>query len=363
MIRIIFYGKNSTLSKLQAALAGFALVCTSGKADAYIQEVSGEEDIYSIPHKINMPVFIILSSFTPLIVEKLKNIKISGVFAVPLNAEQIKNKISLVLKHTEEKATSSPETTRAKILAKAEAITSLPIFARKLLLLTSDDKSTVEEITELIKMDQGISGRIIRMANSPFYGLKVNVTSIDRCVMLLGFHTVKNIALIASTNMYYNKPFAMYKTTGAAMWQHSYTVAILSEVFATHLGLNEDDCFIAGLFHDIGKTVMVEFLTQPAMSCEDEKAQLGLDHPEVAAMVLRRWQIAPEIINMVNRHHNPDDSLNSIAIYCANIIAHHSYDFNLLKQLTDNISAKLPCEFPHKLSEALYNAVVNSKEQ
>ena len=197
----------------------------------------------------------------------------------------------------------------------------LPSFVNKLIVLTSGDSATIEELSAEIKKDQGISGRVIRMVNSPFFGLRQNVNSIDRAVVLLGFHTLKNIALAAASGSYYNKQFQMYKTTGAALWNHAYTVALIAEMLAAKVGLDPDGMYLAGLFHDIGKTVMVDFLVQEVGTTAEERAQLGMDHAEVAWLITRRWQLPEEVCTAIRHHHQPDESAASQILYYANRFA------------------------------------------
>ncbi len=325
MLQILFTGTGPTLSKLQAALRGYATVVPTGKGEIHVCEVRNTEDLKRIPSKSPIPLFLIIATQDKSLIEQLKGFRISGVFLPPLDEAVIKRKLGI--------ATETPppagngkerdfESLKVKILAKAESINALPVFAQRLLKLTSSDISTIKEITEQIKMDQGISSKVIRMVNSPFFGMRQDVNSIDRAVVLLGFNTLKNIALVAATNAYYNKQFTMYKTTGNALWEHAHTTALLCEEFAKDLQEDSEALFLAGLLHDIGKTIMVDFLVQEVSSCEEERKQLGTDHAEVAGMVLNRWQLPPDIIQMVRLHHNPDNTVQSRIVYNANRLAH-----------------------------------------
>ena len=360
-MQILFTGTTATLSKLQAVLKGYAMVMSSGEANIHVCEVRGEQDLRFIPRNSLIPLFLVLDTKEKAVIEKLRVLNISGIFFLPFDAETIKKKMSLVTDYSEPKSESF-EMLKIKILAKAESISSLPIFAKKLLTLATDDSTTIREITDQIKMDQGISSKVIRMVNSPFYGLRQDVNSIDRAVVLLGFHTVKNIALVASTNMYYNKSFHLYKTTGAALWAHAYKVALLSEEFARYCGEDSDSLFLAGLLHDIGKTVMVDFLIRPALDCEEERRQLRIDHAEVASMILTRWQFSHDVINLVRHHHEPEDRIASLIVYCANMISHFANDEVLLKDIINNTVDGLPCGSKTDLKEKLYEIVIKTEE-
>ena len=326
MLQILFTGTGSTLSKFQAALRNYAVVTLSGKADIHVCEVRNVYDLRHVPAKSPIPLFIIISNQDKKLIEQLKAFRISGVFLSPLDEDLIKRKLNLVSDSASAASAAGAserdfESLKVKILAKAESIGALTISAQRILHLTNSDVSAVKEISEQIRMDQGISSKVIRMANSPFFGMRQDINSIDRAVVLLGFNTVKNIALAASTSAFYNKQFSMYKTSGNALWEHAYTTALLCEELATDLQEDNGALFLAGLLHDIGKTIMVDFLVSEVSMCEEERKQLGLDHAEVAGMVLNRWQLPNDIIQMVRMHHTSCDELQPRIVYVANRLA------------------------------------------
>ncbi|MDR0453681.1 MAG: HDOD domain-containing protein [Deferribacteraceae bacterium] len=363
MLQILFTGTDQTLNKFQTMLKGYASVTHTGKADIHVCEVRNIADLKYVPSKSPIPLFLIISSQDKTLVGHLKPFRISGVFIQPLNEEVIKRKLNITTDVSATPAAANSmdnnfESLKVKILAKAESVNSLPVFAQRLLKLTSDDLSSIKEITTQIKMDQGISGKIIRMANSPFFGMSQDINNIDRAVVLLGFKTVKNISLAASTNAYYNKRFGMYKTTGNALWEHAYLTAVLCEAIASDISNDAGAYFLAGLLHDIGKTIMVDFLVSEVSDCKEEREQLGTDHAEVAGMLLNRWQLPNEIIQMVRLHHNHDDTLQSKIVYFANRLA-HSQDSNcatlpsVLSYMFDTLPVKNRAALTDKVTELL----------
>jgi putative nucleotidyltransferase with HDIG domain len=140
-------------------------------------------------------------------------------------------------------------------------------------------------------------------------------------------------------------------------------VAQLAEEYAMHTRQDPDALFLAGLLHDIGKTVMVDFLERPVDDCEEECKQLGIDHAEVAALIMKRWQFPPEIIHMVRYHHEPDNDLGTLSIYCANMISHFAQNEELLRQMIDKTVEKLPAENKEELKENLFNIVIQSNTE
>jgi putative nucleotidyltransferase with HDIG domain len=296
---------------------------------------------------------LIISSQDKELINKIRAIKMSGIFFSPAS-DAIKQKLDavLALKTQNRSEEHDFDTIKVKILAKAEAITSLPAFAQKLLHLTQSNDSTVKEVTEQIKMDQGISGKVIRLVNSPFYGLRQNVSSIDKAVSLLGFNTLKNIALIVTTNNYYRGSFDKYRMSGQSLWKHAYRVALLSEVFAGDCGEDTDKLFLAGLFHDIGKIPLADFLVKPVSSWEDEVEQVGISHTDVAKFLLTAWKLDEKIINTVALHHSESELIQAKILYYANIIVNQSsFQEDQYKQTLDNCMNILPFKSPQNLFE------------
>jgi putative nucleotidyltransferase with HDIG domain len=366
MISIFFTGTSSTLSKLQAALIGFARVTlTPAGADLQVYELRNIEDVKHVPKIPSSPVFLILAAKEPKLIEQIRGYKISGIFFLPLDGVSIKRKIITLFKVqvSDQNVGDDFETVKIKILAKAETITALPAFAQKLFKLTQNDASTIAEITEQIKMDQSISGKVIRMVNSPFFGLRQSIGSIDRAVVLLGFNTLKNIALVAATTAYYNKNFEMYKMNGTELFNHAYRVALVSEELSSGCGVDKDLVFLAGLLHDIGKILLADFLVKPVQTSDDEIRQLGTDHQSVAELILNRWQLPEDIIQIVKSHHAPINTTPSQIIYYANQLDHakeggeQSFSLCISKALS-----VLPIKEPEQTAERVKKIIFEENE-
>ena len=181
-------------------------------------------------------------------------------------------------------------------------------------------------------------------------GYAKEIASIDRATMLLGFSSVKNIALAISLDQYYQKPFNMYKTTGQAMWQHAYNVALISSEIGKYLQQDCDALYMAGLMHDIGKVVMADFLVKEVECVQDEREQLGCDHAEIAAVILNKWSVAPAIVEAVKTHHDAGPELYGRIVAAANSIDHD-------KENIDEYIYQLNAEYPIHDIDALKDSI------
>lgn len=323
---IHFCGSDAGFQHFKSTMLGKASV--TGKdvdeAAASVYEVASIAGLYKIPKRFGRPTYFYITTQDKDVLGRIKEYAISGIFFPPIKSETVLAKF----KNLEISEYSGPSFTgaeydsmRVKILAKAENIPPLPDFAAQLVALTRRDSSTINEITKKIKMDQGMSSKVIKLINSPFYGVRQEIASIDRATVLLGFNSVKNIAMALSMDQYFQKPFNMYATTGKAMWHHSYRTACISQEIAKEKNLDQDALYMAGLMHDIGKVVMADFLVKEARFPEDERKQLGFDHAEIGAVILNKWSVSPKICDAVKSHHSfsSNSVLGKIVFYANRI--------------------------------------------
>lgn len=307
---IQYIGSDAELQNFKKIMMGSASV-TSNKNDnsgLVIYEVPSIADLYRIPKRFELPTYFYVTTQDKAVMSRIKEYGINGVFFPPLKAEGVLSKLKHAMDRADDGSTSynseEYDLMRIKILAKAENIPPLPDFARQLIAVTRKDSATIAEVTGKIKKDQGMSSKVIKLVNSPFYGMRQEISSIDRATVLLGFNSVKNIALALSLDQYFQKPFNMYGTTGKAIWQHSYKVACISQEIGKELGLDPDALYMVGLMHDIGKVVMMDFLVKQVVYIEDERRQLGFDHAEIGGIILNKWSVSPQICEAVKNHHN-----------------------------------------------------------
>lgn len=317
-MKVLFIGGSESKALFQQALKGHAELTSEKDAETCIIEVSDASGLFRLPKKFSVPTFFYITKKDRQILESLKDFKISGIFFPPLKDEDIVKKITGGTVLPTSADGSGFDTLKAKIIAKAENIPPLPALARELVRLTRNDNTKMKDFVEQIKKDQGLSSRIIKLVNSPFYGLRQEVSSIDRATVLLGLNTVKNLALAVSTESFYNKNFSLLKTTGQEIWEHGFVVARLCEAIGKAVGEDEDALYLAGLMHDLGKTVIVDFLVKEASGIEDERAQLGTDHCAVGELVLTKWAVVKNIAEAVRNHHTVGKDRFSQVLYYAN---------------------------------------------
>jgi two-component system, cell cycle response regulator len=207
-----------------------------------------------------------------------------------------------------------------KILASSQ-LPTLPSVAMKLLELARDPETEFKDVIEVVKADPAITTKILKAANSSFFGFKSPVTSIERAVPLLGTTVVTTLALSFSLvdAAMTSGPLAQHYT---AYWKQSIVQAVAAEVLAEHYAKTlSSDCFLTGLLLDLGRLailktssqdylpVLADWESQGGSLPELERAQLGLDHVTIGAELMRQWKLPARLIDAVSRHHRPTERL------------------------------------------------------
>ncbi len=207
---------------------------------------------------------------------------------------------------------------RSKLFAKVDELPTLPVVVPKLLNLTQSATTSASDITELISHDPALSSKILKVANSAYYGFYKEITNLTRAVALLGFNMVRSLALSVGVvrSLPSKKKSSYFSQEG--LWLHSLAVATLLKEMGDKFGKGRDcdHFFIVGLLHDIGKIVLDQFFTDLFHHALEEtftsgEAELhiaerkiiGVDHGEVGAMLLTRWKFPDIISNPIAIHH------------------------------------------------------------
>ncbi len=196
-------------------------------------------------------------------------------------------------------------------------IPTLPAVAIKVTEVCQDESSTVEELEEVIASDPSIAARILRIANSAFFGCAKKVDSISRAIILLGFDTVKSLALSTSV-------FDLFSGSAEArldwhqFWLHSVACGRGAQLIAedAHARPYQSSAFLAGLLHDIGKLVLDNWFHEPYRQAlllaaerpctlaEAEKQTLGFDHSTAGAWFAKSWGLPDTLARPMGQHHS-----------------------------------------------------------
>ncbi len=192
----------------------------------------------------------------------------------------------------------------------------LPQVAMRVTERMQSPQSTVQEISELIRSDMGLSTKVLKLANSSYYSIPGGVADVSKALQYLGFTTISQIVLTSSV-------FGSFKSQGthdfplSQFWMHSFGVGQLAEITARSLQhTSPSDAFIGGLMHDVGKLILLElapdqlnkivhYAQENKISFIDAEKALGLTtHVELGVQLAQHWNLPKPIIDSIAHHHS-----------------------------------------------------------
>lgn len=205
---------------------------------------------------------------------------------------------------------------RMALQQRVRELPPLPQAALQALAALRNDNASAHHCSELIARDQALVARVLRLANSAFYGVSGRVSTVRDALQLLGRRTVGNLLAVASVSQQFDR-HRCPSFNFSGFWRHALAVALASRALALEIDVDEDQAFVGGLLHDIGRLTLavhfpdeIEALMQGASAHDSplhaiEFARLGTDHAEVGAWVAAHWCFAPEVVAMIAAHHTP----------------------------------------------------------
>ena len=222
----------------------------------------------------------------------------------------------------------------------------MPQVIHKARKVMANPNSSFQDLAIVLVTDQAIAAKVLKIANSPFYGLSGTVSTIQQAAVVLGQKTLNEILTMASTSQLLDKPMPGYGMDPGELWRHSLLVAfgarIITGRIKPHLA---EDAFAAGLTHDAGKLALEPYVAERLeifrrlraerglSFLEAEKAVLGFDHCEIAGEVCKSWKMPENITNAIRFHHYPSKSGGdhlAYALHVADTLALNcSLDFSM----------------------------------
>jgi len=210
-----------------------------------------------------------------------------------------------------------PATTIERIADETSTVYSLPLFYEHLNEAINHPRSSIEDISKIITEDQGLTARLLRLANSPMFGCYAKVDSITKAVTIIGTQQLRDLALAASV-MGVFKDIPEDLLNMSSFWRHSIACGIIARSLAVYRReANVERLFVAGMLHDVGQVVLAaarpEVIRELLEAQRDtgrlyldlERELLGFDHADLGGALLKKWKIPASIGEPVACHHNP----------------------------------------------------------
>ena len=202
-----------------------------------------------------------------------------------------------------------------KEVRRIKNLPTVPGIVAKIARMVENPETSAAEVGRLISQDQVLSAKVLRMANSAFFGMSRKISSISQALVILGFEVVKGLVLTSSV-------FDMIQKSMAGLWEHSIGCAAASGAVATLLGrADAEEILVAGLLHDLGKVVLALNLPDEMSLVRDkvasgnvlfyeaENAVLDFDHCELGQWLAEHWNLPESLAEPMRLHNRPEKAV------------------------------------------------------
>jgi HD-like signal output (HDOD) protein len=204
------------------------------------------------------------------------------------------------------------------ISEKIIALPTLPTIVAKMMELVDNPKTSARSLARLIKGDQVLTAKILKLANSAYYGFQREVSTVNLAIVVVGFDAVKDMGLSVSVLDNFKDPGESGYFDISKFWEHAISVGMGASMLSRqHRPEYSNDSFAAGLLHDIGKFIINQYLHEDFMEImervhEDdmdllhaETVVLDTTHDRIGGWLAEKWNMPFSIVEAIEFHHNP----------------------------------------------------------
>jgi putative nucleotidyltransferase with HDIG domain len=206
------------------------------------------------------------------------------------------------------------------IVRKIAELPTLPQVVTVILSLIDSPDSSAEDINKVMEKDPSLVGKILKLVNSAYYGLPNKVNSVRQAIVILGFSTVKSLAISASVfDMFDGARETAFNRE--EFWTHSIGCGCVARLLGNREpGVDAETAFVVALLHDIGKMVLDQYSPQEFDATVNLAKEKGLsfweaeqetlqetNHSEIGAWVAEQWKLSVELTEAIRHHHRVDE--------------------------------------------------------
>jgi putative nucleotidyltransferase with HDIG domain len=210
---------------------------------------------------------------------------------------------------------------RNTILESIKELPPMPQVVIKIQELISDSDADAKKNADTIETDPGIATKVLKVANSSYYGMSGKISSISHASVVLGHKILGEVVTLAGAEGILNGKLTGYGYDSKDLWKHSLAVAFGSKIISN--SKNPDlvkEAHMAGLIHDVGKIILDRFIVEKKEEIESfmekeektfldaESQYFGFNHAEIASEVCKKWNFPESINHAIKHHHQPGNS-------------------------------------------------------
>lgn len=204
-----------------------------------------------------------------------------------------------------------------------ERMPSLSTTVTKVLEVCNRPNTSANDLNRVIALDPVLTGQVLKLINSAYYSLPNQISSLTRAIIMLGINTVKNLALSTAVLGSMGREDSFRSLSMDAFWTHSLCVGVMAKALAGFKGIPgmlQEEFFVAGLLHDLGKIPLnncfaEEYRQALELSALEqgplpraEEMLLGFDHGRVGKMIADKWQLNQTLSELLRFHHTPENA-------------------------------------------------------
>ncbi len=304
--------------------------------------------IREVVNDYRTPIISYHTKPTKDILQKAKKYRISSFLIYPFNKNDLLKRILKILGLEENNVKDINILKKNKIIneinRKIEQLPPFPAVISEIEKLINNKKSNAPDFEEVIKKDQVITAKVLKIINSPFFSLSRKISTISESVAYMGLDTLKSVVYSAYASKLLNVSLPAYNYKKNELWKHSYFTACFSKEISKYLDYDtkiQEEIFIGGLLHDIGKLIIGNLAKDKNLQffknfdskftlIEIEKGYFYLNHQEVGELIAEKWNLPDVHKEIIGNHHLTNKSINkNVAI--SNLADYISKDILNLK--------------------------------
>jgi HD-like signal output (HDOD) protein len=202
----------------------------------------------------------------------------------------------------------------ARIVEITGDLPPMPHIAAEVISKLSEPDSTARDIHNLMQKDQALAARVLKVANSPYYGASRSISTLRDALMFMGFDAIRSLIMTAVLK----GMFSSVSLTEKLIWEHTVGAGLAAKMIGEAVRFQrKDEAYLAGLMHDVGKAALLlrspavmrdiiqEVYNDGADFFEVELRTLGFTHTDVGQMIADKWRFSLDIEDAIANHHQP----------------------------------------------------------
>jgi putative nucleotidyltransferase with HDIG domain len=225
----------------------------------------------------------------------------------------------------------------ASLVKETVQIGSLPGVFFQINEAVENPKTSFSDIGRIISADSALCARLLKVVNSSYFGFSSEIETITHAITVVGMLEVRDL-ILATTVIRYFRGMSEDRVSMESFWRHSIACGVAARTLAIYRREpNPERYYVAGLMHDLGRLILFmnnhadmarvfELYDEGGLLVDAERSILGVDHAEVGAALLEKWQLPVILVDMIRHHHNPSNAvektLDASIVHLSDILVH-----------------------------------------